>query len=111
VDAVACRLSAEPRRELEARGCGTLEKDARDGIRAFDALERAGDRVRRVADAVAVEVEAAIAAPVVALAVQRPARPRVTAAEDDVTPVVEEAVAGERIPFGAGEQRCRRVVV
>src|SRR4051812_17483231 len=83
-------VASQPRRELEAAGRRTLEKDPRRRIRSFQPFERADNRVRRVASPVAIEVEAAIPVPVVAASVDAPAGARVTAADHEIAPVVDE---------------------
>ena len=110
VDRVVGRATAQSRGELQACRRRALQEDAGRRIGSFEALERADQRMRRVADAVAVEVEAAIAAPVVAAPVDAPARAGVAPAEDEIAPVVDELVAAEHVLFGAGEQRRRGVV-
>jgi len=74
-----------------------LQEEARRRVGPLDTFEGADDRVRRLAEAVTVEVEAAVTPPDVAAALDRPAGARVAAADDDVAPVVlEDAIVKRR---------------
>src|SRR5689334_24667793 len=86
------RRNGQLRDEFETGCRGTVEKNARGRIGAFDSFERPDHRMRRLADAVAVEVEPAIAAPPIAAAIDRPPRPGVAAAEHDIAPIAIELV-------------------
>src|SRR6516162_3501664 len=110
VDGMINRRAGKACGELEARSGGALKKDSYRGIAALEPLEGADDAVSAVADAVAVEIEAAIAAPRVAATIDGPPRARVSAAQHDVAPVVVEAVFREGVSFGTGKQRHRGVV-
>src|SRR5881397_1990849 len=101
VDGVCGRLTTKVRRQLETEGYRTSQKQPRDGVAAFNALERADDRMRRIADTVAIEVESPIAVPDVATSIDRPTRTRIASAQHDVAPVVGEPIAAERVALGA----------
>src|SRR5262245_45699130 len=105
VDTVGRWPSAHSCRQFQSRGCRALQEDTRGRIRALESFERTFDGMWRLADSVAVEIEAAVPAPVVAAAVDTPLCAGIASAQHDVAPVVGEPVSAERVVLGTREER------
>src|SRR5688572_24257383 len=81
--------------QIECARCRTLKIETRELVRPFDAFEWSDERMRGFTNAIAVEVEAAVAAPAIADPLQAPGISTVAATLDDVAPVLDEVVRRE----------------